>query len=315
MYKSSHTILTLLTFVILVFGSCSRSRGGQESEDISTTPHDTLPAVVPEIVKAIEENDPAKFASKVSYPIERPYPLRNIEDSAAMANYFPVLIDDSLRHVLKNADKSRWTEAGWRGWTLDDGKYLWIDGQLYSIDYVSAAEKALKNLLIKQEMESLHPDMQQGWLPEMCLLGVADGTIYRIDLKSDTQNPDSAKDEDEVSDFRLAVYSRDSDLHGRPRRVLNGKRHSEGSASTRWFHFDDGNGTVAEYYIDGSDDSEPVITVITPRNDTITRPVERVYWLDYVAKPRPMSNLGNDSLVTPMVIHENFNHGSLSPEN
>ncbi len=304
MHTSISTILSLLPLICLGLGSCSCPERSEDSTLQTSENADSLPATVPEIVKAVETNDPAAFASKVSYPLERPYPLRNIEDSATMATYFPVMVDDSLKKVLRQKDSHKWSENGWRGWTLDDGQYLWVDGQLYSVNYVSSAEKAMRDILMKREIQSLHPDLRDGWKPEMCLMGTSDGTIYRIDLRNEKSRNDSI-DNDEDKTFRMAVYGRDNDLHGHPRRILKGKRHSEGSADTRWFHFEDGHGTSADYYMDSSDDSEPVLIVITPQNDTISRPVERIYWLDYVAEPRPYPQTHPNSLLKPMKIHEN----------
>lgn len=309
MHNSASIILSFLTLLCLTLGGCSKEKRSSDISSDMTETNDTLPATVPDIIKAVETNDRATFASKVSYPLERPYPLKNIKDSAEMASYFPVMVDDSLKKVLKDADPSRWTEVGWRGWTLDDGRYLWVDGQLYSVNYLSEAEKALREILAKREMESLHPSLREGWTPEMCLMGTSDGTIYRIDLQNGNVSPDSLEstEDEETLIFRMAVYGHDSDLHGYPGKILNGSRHSDGSADTRWFHFDDGKGTTADYYIDSSDDSEPTITVVTPQNDTISRPVERIYWLDYVAEPRPHPQIQQDSTLK-LVIPENRGH-------
>ncbi len=41
------------------------------------------PAVAMDVARAIAEGHPERVASLTTYPLERPYPLRNIADSAA----------------------------------------------------------------------------------------------------------------------------------------------------------------------------------------------------------------------------------------
>ena len=44
-----------------------------------------------------------------------------------MVAYYPTLIDDTLKKTIEEAPDSTWQEQGWRGWTLYDGSYIWID--------------------------------------------------------------------------------------------------------------------------------------------------------------------------------------------
>lgn len=134
--------------------------------------HDEAPEELTTLGEQIAAGNAKAFAKACSYPIERPYPLRNIADTASMESYFPVMIDDSIKQVIKSADSSRWHNTGWRGWTLDNGEYLWWDGDLYAVNYVSAAEKALLKRLADEEMESLAPELRKGWRPYFCLIGV-----------------------------------------------------------------------------------------------------------------------------------------------
>lgn len=235
------------------------------------------------------------FAKACSYPIERPYPLRNISDTTSMESYFPVMIDDSIKQAIKSADRSRWHNTGWRGWTLDNGEYLWWDGDLYAVNYVSAAEKALLKRLADEEMESLAPELRKGWRPYFCLIGVDNGSIYRIDKSSaDSVSSGSVSDiaaeannayTDTDCTYRLLVYTKNSDLHTAPADSMCGTMNVEGSAGSRRLYFKNQRGHRAEFAMDISDDSSPAIVIIN-RSDSASHPVEHVYWRDYLAIPR-----------------------------
>lgn len=257
--------------------------------------HDEAPEELTTLGEQIAAGNAKAFAKACSYPIERPYPLRNIADTASMESYFPVMIDDSIKQVIKSADSSRWHNTGWRGWTLDNGEYLWWDGDLYAVNYVSAAEKALLKRLADEEMESLAPELRKGWRPYFCLIGVDNGSIYRIDKSSaDSVSSGSVSDiATEASDaytdadctYRLLVYTKNSDLHTTPADSMCGTMNVEGSAGSRRLYFKNRRGHRAEFAMDISDDSSPAIVIVN-RSDSASHPVEHVYWRDYLAIPR-----------------------------
>ncbi len=257
--------------------------------------HDEAPEELTTLGEQIAAGNAKAFAKACSYPIERPYPLRNIADTASMESYFPVMIDDSIKQVIKSADSSRWHNTGWRGWTLDNGEYLWWDGDLYAVNYVSAAEKALLKRLADEEMESLAPELRKGWRPYFCLIGVDNGSIYRIDKSSaDSVSTGSVSDiateannayTDTDCTYRLLVYTKNSDLHTAPADSMCGTMNVEGSAGSRRLYFKNRRGHRAEFAMDISDDSSPAIVIVN-RNDSASHPVEHVYWRDYLAIPR-----------------------------
>lgn len=267
-----------------VTDSCQQSESEEMPEKLSTLSSD------------IAEGNAKAFAKACSYPIERPYPLRNIADTASMESYFPVMIDDSIKQVMKSADHRRWHRAGWRGWTLDNGEYLWWDGNLYAVNYISAAEKAMLKRLADEEMESLAPGLRKGWRPYFCLIGVDNGSIYRIDksapkyiadsvsVAGPSDTPDNDNPETECN-FRLLIYPKNSDLHTAPADSMCGTMNVEGSAGSRRLYFKNHRGHRAEFAMDMSDDSTPVIVVVNKRDST-AHPVERIYWRDYLAIPR-----------------------------
>ncbi|MDE6409011.1 MAG: hypothetical protein K2K81_02030 [Muribaculaceae bacterium] len=229
--------LTLITFIATgtVLCSCGSKSSTSMASD-SAVVNDSLPVDVTDIVKAVANNDSVSFSSHVNYPLERPYPLKDIQNEKEMKAYYPVLMDDSLRNVLAKSSSSEWSEAGWRGWTVKDGQYLWIDGDVYAVNYISSREKTMKDSLVRREKASLPANIRAGWTPEWVMEDIAEGTVYRID--ADSISIASAQS-DRIGDgtYRLAVYQRGGDLRRHPERILRGKRKIEGTAGSVFYYF------------------------------------------------------------------------------
>lgn len=106
------------------------------------------------------------FPLTIDYPLERPYPLPAIVTPEQMADYYPLILDDSLLRVLATAS---WHPDGWRGLTLADGQYACIDSTLlYSLPYLSARERHLRDSLIRREIATLHPSQRHILAPIAC---------------------------------------------------------------------------------------------------------------------------------------------------
>lgn len=248
--------------------------------------HDSMPDEVKTVAIAIIGDSPQQFASAVNYPIERPYPLRDVKDSIQMVKYYPTLIDDSLKSIVNESPDSLWRQEGWRGWTLDDGSLLWIDnGKVYSIDYVSQRENEMLDSLRREEISTLARNLRQGWVPVVCVVDSIDGIIFRIDSE---ENVDSAK-------MRLAGYEHHKSLSEMPTLLLYGNMETEGSMNTRFYHFRDSIGNSAEYSPDVFDnDTVPVIEV-NHRGKYKRYKVKKAYWLDY-AKHAPKHEAASDGI-------------------
>lgn len=137
------------------------------------------------ITSAILNDDPERFASMCRYPIEREYPLRDIDDSAMMVKYFHTLIDDSIKLIISASSPEQWPEFGWRGSSLIDGSYIWCDeGAIYSIPYQSVRERTMLDSLKRAYFASLPYQQTSGWLPETCYTD-STGTAYLIDRTED----------------------------------------------------------------------------------------------------------------------------------
>lgn len=273
--------------LLMIAGGCMLCGCGKNNRHSAASPSDadSVPSAVKELVRTVSDNDSDAFASLVSYPLHRPYPLRDIDTPEEMKSYYKVMVDDSLRNIIAHADPARWSEYGWRGWSLDDGQYVWVDDHLYEVSYLSALEKAQLDTLSRMEIETLDPAMRAGYKPEFCLSDTAFETIYRIDRRT--------LPGDSVAVFRLAIYDKNADLSGPPAKMFIGARVEEGSALTPEYLFNEGSDE--EIVIESAAADAP-----NPRlydGDHPGRDLRRVYWRDMLRRRPPRHHHGDvDSL-------------------
>lgn len=282
--KSTRNILPLLLFAAVAASSLCGCSGKSDKKEVS---HSNLPEDVKPVAIAILNDSPSEFASAVSYPVQRPYPLKNVNDSAEMVKYYNTLVDDSLKNKIKQSPDTLWQEEGWRGWTFDNGSYFWIDsGKVYEIGYVSKREAQMLDSLRHQEISTLEPSMRKGWIPVICVIDIAEGDVFRIDTDTVTEPPK----------YRLARYAPGTDLSGVPTIVLYGTLDTEGTMNNRYYHFSDSIGNDADYMPDLEEDTVPTIEM--RKNGLVKKyPVKPGYWLDTIAARRKemMKNEVNDS--------------------
>lgn len=268
--KTSIYILAIIP-VSLALSGCNSN-----GEKVKITRPD-LPKEVRGVAEAIENDSPSQFASAVTYPIERPYPLPDVKDSAEMVTYFNKIVDEPLKKAVKENPDTAWQQEGWRGWTLQNGSYFWIDeGKIYDITYISKRESQMLDSLQNLEIASLDPSMRKDWLPVACIVDSISGSIFRIDSRIDVDPPV----------YRLAGYSSDSDLSGTPSLILYGTLDLEGSMGNRYYRFADDDGTTAEYTPDVSEDDEKPQIEIDRKGTSKRYNAKPAYWLDHVKKHR-----------------------------
>lgn len=256
-------------------GNSKHKTDGDSAVD-SIEQADSIPESVKKLVKAVADDDSDGFAKLVSYPLQRPYPLHDIETPEQMSEYYHNLVDDSLRNVIIKAGAEKWSEYGWRGWSLDDGRYIWVDENVYDVNYVSNSEMRNLDSLRRVEIESIAPEIREGWRPMMCLKSSESGKVYRVDTR--TSGP-----AEESNHYRLAVYGSDADLAALPAQLLEGEMEVEGSAGSVSYHFHDKDkGEGSDYILlpESTESVDPVI--IKPSGDNVT--LKRAYWHELVKK-------------------------------
>ena len=291
MKKISHFISPILMLIASVASGCSN--GADAGVNAALESCDSIPQEIKRLARCLDCRDSAAFSGMISYPLERPYPLHDILDSVEMMDYYHVMVDDSLRSAVAKSHPSEWSRTGWRGWTLRDGSYVWIDEKVYEVGYLSAVEKSRRDALVDLDKASLPEDMRGNWLPENCMVDPEDGSVYRIDI-------------DTVADagspvYRLAIYKRGGNLRHHPADMRHGRKRSDGSAGELTYLFKktgrdkDREHLYRDLPVDEDDPSLFVIEAYSqetgaPRlyNDGEYRDLRRVYWLDL---------LSNDSIV------------------
>lgn len=223
-----------------------------------------------DIVSMICNGDSAGFASICRYPIERPYPLEDIADSAMMASNFNSIFDDSIKNVLRGYGRDDWHEYGWRGSTIGDGDILWCDdGAVYAICCMSESQKAKLKDLQEKDLASLPHQLSDGWQIETCLSDSA-GTIYRIDR--------NAKDDSR----RLCAYrSKDRKVVdvANPDIMALGSLSIEGTAATHVYDFrlDSIPHLIICYY---PYEQEYFLNSDPDQPESQDIPLSKVYWLN-----------------------------------
>jgi len=134
----------------------------KEEEEEEEEENDKLLLTIQDIIKYGSEGNLEKLSQYVSYPLRRPYPLPIIKDSSEFVKYADMIWDDSIKSVMKTLKPEDWNSYGWRGYSFKDGKYIWMDGDFITgINYASERELFLKERLIKDEKEMLHPSLQK----------------------------------------------------------------------------------------------------------------------------------------------------------
>lgn len=262
----------LTSFLVASFTSCGNQNKGSDSAAIS----DSIPSYVRNIINAVSDNDSSRFAQLVSYPLSRPYPLHDIEDESQMKAYYATLVDDSLKNKIASSKASDWSENGWRGYTLDDGQYLWTDSLVYDIPYISIAETLKINQLISEELASLWSPLRSGWIPIESIESIDGKMIARID-RQDLKKESGINSPDR---YRLAIYHNINSLKDKPSKVYDGSLDYEGSEMNRVYTFTSSDGSKLIYDADVAGNEPPHVILTDSAGNQNMIPVKKVYWLD-----------------------------------
>lgn len=260
--------------VIIITASCSSEKNREEETNYDLLiSNDSIPEVIKKIARAVNENDASAFAREVGYPLQRPYPLKDILNQEEMKGYYTVIVDDSLRAEILNSGPADWQRYGWRGYSLKDGTYLWVDENIYDINYVSKREEELIDSLRKVETGSLPPSLRKGATPIMTFVSENGEETYRIDDIS----PDAPKGSPK---YRLSVYlggKKGSSLRETPDTMLDGYLRTEGSAPTVSYVFPDGTNA---YVIYPDDPATGIPSIVFP--DGTEMELRKAYWHELI---------------------------------
>ncbi len=264
----NRTAFKIIAVAAVIFSSlscvsCHDANANKESVESSLG--DPRPdEALTKLMKSLAEGDAPGFAALCVYPIVRPYPLKAIDDSIAMVDYFPILADESLKDYMKKAKLEDWESYGWRGWSIGDEMPLWFDDGVQIIDYVSPAESGLQKILAREEIMSLAPQFRDGWTPVMTLVEINGDRVFRIDEKEDA--------------YRLMGFEKAEQMRDIPSILMTGSMTTEGSAEVANYAFADSTGNKAEFI---PDSEPPRIFITNPKlKKEDSYEVRSAYWRD-----------------------------------
>lgn len=256
---------------LTAMSSCSGDQ--KQSSSIEGGNFRKLPKVVRQTIAATKDRDAKEFAGLVSYPLQRPYPLKDINTKEEMEAYYNILMDDSISNIISTSKSSQWGEFGWRGWSLDNGEYIWVDEGVYAVPYVSKRETQIMDSLTNVEVQSLPIQLRNGWRPMLTLRNPDTGVIYRIDTRSENKVKDGAH-------YRLSVYDKDADLSKMPSSIMDGIMTVEGSANVINYIFHNEKGEEYRIFPESMTTGNAVLVI----GDGDDIDLQNAYWYDLIKK-------------------------------
>lgn len=175
--KNIIVVITLLTSLLLV--NCEHNSKNKNTieakheiinENIdSVNNYDSEVTLDKELVDSIkrlihlfEVRDIEGISNKISYPLERYYPIPPIKDKKEFIRRFDEVFDKAFIDRIVNSEMSQWSEVGYRGTMFDSGD-LWMgnsDGVITVVNYESNLENQMRKELISKEKNNLHESIQ-----------------------------------------------------------------------------------------------------------------------------------------------------------
>jgi hypothetical protein len=187
-----HIHFTILFIGLTLFGCNQTDRKKTEptsENSADTTNNQSLDEEKPEENKLTEEikkdiqhtidlfktKDIDKIADRISFPLDREYPIPSIKDKQEFRQRFNEVFDKFLIDKIASSKMEQWSEMGWRGIMLDGG-IIWMsdsDGIITTVNHQSDLEKSLRKALIEKEKENLHSSLK-----------IFESPVYKIRTKN-----------------------------------------------------------------------------------------------------------------------------------
>jgi hypothetical protein len=117
---------------------------------------------IQKLIELFKKADVEGISNKISYPLDRDYPIPSIRNKEEFIKRFHEVFDQKLIDNIAQSDISQWTEVGWRGIMLDNG-VVWMSfqpGFISAINYQSKREKNIQAELIRKDKEQLHATLR-----------------------------------------------------------------------------------------------------------------------------------------------------------
>lgn len=181
--------------------------------------------IIETFIKIVETGNAEALGERVSYPLEREYPIPDIMDKADFIKRYSEVFDTTLKNeIIKSDPLKNWSDMGWRGLMLNRGEiWLDIDGNLIAVNYQSKFENELKEKLNADQKKKLDPSIAFFQSP-ICILETSKFKI-RIDNLGN-------------NNYRYASWSIKKEMTEKPDLVINGgKLVVEGSGGNHQYEF------------------------------------------------------------------------------
>jgi hypothetical protein len=245
--------------------NASKATSGDTSQVDSTTPEIQEARETSNELEAAEQDSILRMISlfkaknieaiseKISYPLEREYPIPSIKDKAEFKQRFEEVFDAYLVAKIAHSKIEDWSEVGWRGIMLDNGE-VWMgnaDGTITSVNYQSNFEKQRKELLIAEDKDKIHPSLKTFKLPTYKIK--TEKFLIRIDELT-------------TGKYRYASWKISDNESTKPEIVLqNGTIEFEGSGGNHLITFVNGKFTYKVYRIILGEGDSPEIRLIVEK--------------------------------------------------
>ncbi len=234
------------------------------------------------IMTSIANGNKYKLASLCLFPLERKYPLYDIQSPEQLIKYFDIMFDNKFRERMKRATIDDWYSCGWRGYGFGERRGTQSELSVYDIltavNYYSDREKQMLGALQQEEIKSLHRSLQaEKWVPYACLLDVTDNSIIRIDVKEDY-----SYEYHSTTTSRLLKYKKGGKASDIPDKIMFGTITTDGSANEREFNYKDNSGLSISFmdFDGGKDEYGRTEIDIEENGNTITHKIKKTYWRD-----------------------------------
>jgi hypothetical protein len=209
---------------------------------------------VSNFIECIKMDKREEVADMISYPLERGYPIPDVNNAQEFLTRYDEIFDDSLKQIIINSSiATDWSVVGWRGISLTGG-LIWLDSdRLIAVNYQSEFERNMMYELIANDKHNIHSSLRQFYRP-VHILKTSTFRIRIDDLGSDI--------------FRYASWPIDSPMSNEPDLVLNnGQCIWDGSGGNHSYLFTNGDYTYECFIIEMGDGNSPPAILKMYEND------------------------------------------------
>lgn len=222
--------------------------------------------VVTSFINAVKSGNIEKLGSKISYPLNRAYPIPPIKNKQEFVKRYKEVFDDNLtKKIINSKVNTDWDAVGWRGIMLLNGE-LWLDtnGKLLAVNHQSRLEAKEQARLINVEKSSLHPSISNFIQPVL----VFETAQYRVRIDDLGNN-----------NYRYASWPIKSKMSDKPKLVLsNGKWTPDGSGGNHNYQFKSGDYLYTCFInVMGEESTPPALLVISKAGkEILSQPAKKL---------------------------------------